>query len=168
MKSSHESLDAWLRTAIRGALEEGRPPSPPQSEAPRAPIVLALLAAVAARRWGEAAEMAREASKEIDDWPLAAEFLELVARLPALIRAEKRHPGMQAHLRENVNFENRSDHFAGLAIQGPNARKVFEAFFGASRSIPAHNEISEIKIDGACFFVARTGRRRAVPQAIYS
>jgi hypothetical protein len=107
MKPSRESLDAWLRTAVRGALEEGRPPiPPPQSqppEAPRVPIVLALLAAVAARRWGEAAEMARQASKEIDDWPLAAEFFELAVRLPALIRAEKRHPGMQAHLREEMH-----------------------------------------------------------------
>jgi hypothetical protein len=50
--------------------------------------------------------MAREASKEIDDWPLAAEFLKLVARLPALIRAEKRHPGMQAHLREEMRALN--------------------------------------------------------------
>ena len=64
---------------------------------------------------------------------------------------------MQAHMREGVNFENRSDGFAGLAVQGPNARKVFEAFFGTNHSIPAHNEISEIKIDGWSFFVARTG-----------
>jgi len=64
---------------------------------------------------------------------------------------------MQAHAREGVEFENRSQQFAGLAIQGPHARKIFEAFFGENRSIPSHNEISEIKIDGASFFVARTG-----------
>ena len=64
---------------------------------------------------------------------------------------------MQAHMREGVKFENRSDGFAGLAVQGPHARKVFEAFFGANRSIPAHNEISEIKLDDWSFFVARTG-----------
>ena len=64
---------------------------------------------------------------------------------------------MQARLREGVNFENRSEGFAGLAVQGPLARKVFEAFFGENRSIPAHNEISELKVNGWSFFVARTG-----------
>ncbi len=64
---------------------------------------------------------------------------------------------MQAQPGKDVNFENRSDGFAGLAVQGPLARRIFEAFFGANRSIPAHNEISEIKIDGWSFFVARTG-----------
>ena len=58
---------------------------------------------------------------------------------------------MQAHLREGVNFENRSEGFAGLAVQGPQARKVFEAFFGANRSMPAHNEINEIKNGGGEF-----------------
>ena len=70
---------------------------------------------------------------------------------------EKDFEWMQAHLREGVGFENRSDHYAGLAVQGPLARKVFEAFFGGKYSIPSHNEIMEIKVDGESFFVARTG-----------
>ena len=64
---------------------------------------------------------------------------------------------MRAHLRDGVNFENRSEGFAGLAVRRPQARKIFEGLFGEKRSMPGHNEISEIKIDGACFFVARTG-----------
>ena len=64
---------------------------------------------------------------------------------------------MQAHPGKDVSFENRSEGFAGLAVQGPQARKVFEALFGESRSIPAHNEINEIGIDGGSCFVARTG-----------
>lgn len=64
---------------------------------------------------------------------------------------------MQAHLRGGVDFENRSQGFAGLAVQGPQARRVFEALFGGNRSIPAHNEISGIKNGGGSFFVARTG-----------
>jgi len=64
---------------------------------------------------------------------------------------------MRSHSREGVEFENRSQEFAGLAVQGPHARKIFEALFGEARSIPAHNEISEIQLDGSSYFVARTG-----------
>ncbi len=64
---------------------------------------------------------------------------------------------MRAHLREGVSFENRSDGFAGLAIQGPHARKVFGAFFGPDRPLPAHNEISGIENGGGSYYVARTG-----------
>lgn len=64
---------------------------------------------------------------------------------------------MQSHLGEGVDFANRSDDFAGLAVQGPLSRKVFEELFGAHHALPAHNEISEIKIEGDSFFAARTG-----------
>ena len=64
---------------------------------------------------------------------------------------------MQSHLREGVDFKNRSEDFAGLAVQGPLARKLFEELFGATHTIPSHNQISEIGIGGESFFAARTG-----------
>ncbi|HWB60405.1 MAG TPA: glycine cleavage system aminomethyltransferase GcvT, partial [Chthoniobacteraceae bacterium] len=64
---------------------------------------------------------------------------------------------MRSHLRDGVEFENRSDEFAGLAIQGPNAAKVFEAFFEGRHPLPAHNEIRRIENSGVDFFAARTG-----------
>lgn len=70
---------------------------------------------------------------------------------------EKDFAWMREHLREGVEFENRSPHYAGLAVQGPRARKIFEGLFGKNRLFPLRNEISEIETGGALFFVARTG-----------
>ena len=64
---------------------------------------------------------------------------------------------MHARLRDGVDFENRSDEFAGLAIQGPRAGNVFEVLFGGGLSLPAHNEIGEFQIEGGACFIARTG-----------
>lgn len=64
---------------------------------------------------------------------------------------------MHGRLRDGVDFENRSDEFAGLAIQGPQARRIFEALFGEGRSLPVHNEIGEFPLEGGSCFVARTG-----------
>jgi aminomethyltransferase len=64
---------------------------------------------------------------------------------------------MRAHLEEGVVFENSSDHFAGLAIQGPLAGKIFDLVFGGKHSLPSHNNISAIQIDGGSYFIARTG-----------
>lgn len=64
---------------------------------------------------------------------------------------------MKNHARAGVEFENRSDHFAGLAVQGPHSRKVFAAVCGDNHSLPGHNEIREIKDGGGSVFVARTG-----------
>ncbi len=64
---------------------------------------------------------------------------------------------MHAHLREGAHLENQSDHMAGLAVQGPKAAQLFDAFFGGSHSRPARNEILTIPIDGELYYVARTG-----------
>jgi aminomethyltransferase len=64
---------------------------------------------------------------------------------------------MQSHLTPGIAFENRSDHFAGLAVQGPRSAQLFDAFFNGKYSRPARNEILSIKIDDETYFIARTG-----------
>ena len=64
---------------------------------------------------------------------------------------------MRQHLAGDVEFSNASDDFAGLAVQGPKSVLLFDAFFGGRHSRPARNEILRIQIDGAPYFVARTG-----------
>ena len=54
-------------------------------------------------------------------------------------------------------MENHSGDFAGFAVQGPCSAQLFDAFFGGRHSRPARNEILSIKIDGAPYFIARTG-----------
>ena len=64
---------------------------------------------------------------------------------------------MQAHPGEGVAFENASDAYAGLAVQGPKSAQLFDAFFDGKYSRPARNEILRIEIDGFEYFIARTG-----------
>ena len=64
---------------------------------------------------------------------------------------------MGAHPGEDVVFENASDSYAGMAVQGPRSAQLFDAFFGGTYSRPARNEILRIEIDGADYFIARTG-----------
>lgn len=64
---------------------------------------------------------------------------------------------MQGHLTDDVEFANVSDAHAGLAVQGPRSAQLFDAFFEGRYSRPARNEIRRIEIDGADYFIARTG-----------
>ncbi len=64
---------------------------------------------------------------------------------------------MQARLAPDVDFQNRSADFAGLAVQGPRSAQLFDAFFSGKYSRPARNEILAIEIDGETYFLARTG-----------
>ena len=64
---------------------------------------------------------------------------------------------MQLHPGEGVAFENASESFAGLAVQGPKSAQLFDAFFGGTFARPARNEILRIEIDGYEYFIARTG-----------
>jgi aminomethyltransferase len=64
---------------------------------------------------------------------------------------------MQQHLADGVRFENASDAFAGLAVQGPRSALLFDSFFGGRHSRPARNEILTVEIDGAPYYIARTG-----------
>lgn len=64
---------------------------------------------------------------------------------------------MRANLRDEVQLENRSVEFAGLAIQGPHSPKLFDAFFGGRHSRPARNEVKEIECNGLSYYIASTG-----------
>ncbi len=63
---------------------------------------------------------------------------------------------MEAHLEEGVTLSNRSDDYAALAIQGPNAVAFWESFF-TGIALPARNRIATFTHNGTSFFAARTG-----------
>ncbi len=64
---------------------------------------------------------------------------------------------LEAHRATDVTFTNESAQFAGLAVQGPKSVQLFDAFFDGRYSRPARNEILRVAIDGADYFIARTG-----------
>ncbi len=63
---------------------------------------------------------------------------------------------MESHLEEGVELHNRSDDYAGLAIQGPNAEALFALVF-PGQTLPARNQIASVPYHGDSLFVARTG-----------
>jgi len=64
---------------------------------------------------------------------------------------------MQSHLVEGVTFENHSDTWCGIAVQGPKAAQLFDAFFGGRYSRPARNHLLTVQIDGVPYHICRTG-----------
>ena len=64
---------------------------------------------------------------------------------------------MQRHIADCVDLTNASTEFAGLAVQGPRATQLFDAFFGGRQRRPARNEILSVEIDGEPYYIARTG-----------
>jgi aminomethyltransferase len=62
-----------------------------------------------------------------------------------------------SHLVHGVTLENRSDEYAGLAVQGPRAAAWFDAFAGGKSGAPARNHIVRLEIDGVPILIARTG-----------
>ena len=64
---------------------------------------------------------------------------------------------MDSHRVPAITFENHSDRYAGLAVQGPRSAQLFDSFFGGKYSRPARNEILAIQIDGQTYYIARTG-----------
>ena len=64
---------------------------------------------------------------------------------------------MQSHLRPGVALDNRSDAFAGIAVQGPLAAQLFDRFFEGKISRPARNEIQRYEAECTPVWIARTG-----------
>lgn len=64
---------------------------------------------------------------------------------------------MESHLSPGVTLENRSDEFAGLAVQGPLAVQLFDRFFEGKISRPARNQIQRYEADCGTVWIARTG-----------
>lgn len=76
------------------------------------------------------------ASKMTEDW----------AQLKGLKSAE-----------EDVTLVNLSDATAGLAVQGPRSRAVFDRLFGASAIFPPHNSICVLADAAGCMWLCGTG-----------
>ncbi|MEQ1862558.1 MAG: glycine cleavage system aminomethyltransferase GcvT [Chthoniobacteraceae bacterium] len=64
---------------------------------------------------------------------------------------------MESHLADGVELENHSATWCGIAIQGPRAAQLFDAFFGGKHSRPARNHLVAIEIDGLPYYICRTG-----------
>lgn len=64
---------------------------------------------------------------------------------------------MQSHLAGDVTLENHSSTWCGIAIQGPRAAQLFDAFFGGKHSRPARNHLLSVQIDGQPYYICRTG-----------
>ncbi|MCD7798188.1 MAG: glycine cleavage system aminomethyltransferase GcvT [Akkermansiaceae bacterium] len=63
---------------------------------------------------------------------------------------------MEAHRAEGVSLTDRSDDFAGMAVQGPECSAVFRNAF-PGQFLPSRNGIRAAEIDGDGCFFCRTG-----------
>lgn len=95
----------------------------------------------------------------IDDlivYQLAPESFLLVVNAAKI---EEDFAWMQSRLEPGVELENRSADFAGIAVQGPKAPLLFDAFFGGRHALPARNEIRELACSSKPFnfYIASTG-----------
>ena len=71
-------------------------------------------------------------------------------------RVEEDFAWMQGRIEgEGIGFVNRSADYAGLALQGPKAPRLFDELFGGSR--PGRNEARQTTCDGVRFVIACTG-----------
>ncbi len=64
---------------------------------------------------------------------------------------------LQAHILPEVKLGNRSDHYAGLAIQGPRVAELFRLLLGEGFELPARNAIREVEFNVMPLAIARTG-----------
>ena len=56
-----------------------------------------------------------------------------------------------------VQLENQSDQYAGLAIQGPRVGELFRALLKSGEELPARNQIRRFDLAGSNVWIARTG-----------
>ncbi len=73
-------------------------------------------------------------------------------------RIEEDFAWLQSHLARDVQLENESDRYAGLAIQGPRVGELFQALFGDSVEMPARNHIARFSLGDD-----KMGARKDVP-----
>ena len=64
---------------------------------------------------------------------------------------------LKQHLRSGINLFNRSDAYAGLAIQGPRVVDLFHAILGREVNLPSRNAIAYVVQDQMDLIIARTG-----------
>ena len=66
-------------------------------------------------------------------------------------------PGSATPATEDVQIENRSDDYAGLAVQGPRVGELFAALFSEGQELPPRNHIAQFKLGTVLLWIARTG-----------
>ncbi len=72
-------------------------------------------------------------------------------------RIEDDFSWLRAHLARDVQLENESERYAGLAIQGPKIGELFQALFGADAQMPARNQVGRFQLGEKKLLIARTG-----------
>jgi aminomethyltransferase len=72
-------------------------------------------------------------------------------------RIEADFAWLQAHVAPEVELENQSARYAGLAVQGPKVAELFRALFGDGQELPARNRIAQLKLGATDLLIARTG-----------
>jgi aminomethyltransferase len=72
-------------------------------------------------------------------------------------RTDEDFAWLQAHILPEVQLQNRSSDYAGLAIQGPKVGELFKALLGADFELPARNTIVEVDFNIMPLAIARTG-----------
>ena len=71
-------------------------------------------------------------------------------------RIEDDFAWLQSHVALDVQLEDQSERYAGLAIQGPKVSQLFQALF-RGQEMPARNQIAPFQLGGISVWVARTG-----------
>jgi aminomethyltransferase len=61
------------------------------------------------------------------------------------------------HIAANIDLQNRSAEYAGLAIQGPRVVELFQLLLGADVELPARNQIKTFAYRGGMLTIGRTG-----------
>ncbi len=72
-------------------------------------------------------------------------------------RIEEDFAWLQAHVAPDVQLENASERYAGLAVQGPRVGELFQALLGHEVEMPARNQIAQFQLGEKPLWVARTG-----------
>jgi aminomethyltransferase len=72
-------------------------------------------------------------------------------------RTDEDFAWLQAHILPEVTLENRSDSYAGLAIQGPRVGELFKKLLGENFELPARNTILDAEMGIMQMAIARTG-----------
>ncbi|MGA3170662.1 MAG: glycine cleavage system aminomethyltransferase GcvT [Chthoniobacteraceae bacterium] len=70
-------------------------------------------------------------------------------------KVEEDFAWMKERIEEGIGFANRSADYAGLALQGPKAPRLFDELFGGSR--PGRNEVRQVTREGTTYVIACTG-----------
>ncbi|CAA9211387.1 MAG: Aminomethyltransferase (glycine cleavage system T protein) [uncultured Chthoniobacterales bacterium] len=72
-------------------------------------------------------------------------------------RVDEDFAWLQAHILPDVELTNRSDSYAGVAIQGPRIGELMKAILGDDFELPARNTIADAELNVMQLAVARTG-----------